>query len=567
METYKLKKIFTNVRVILILVLLVAAFFIINPSFESKGLAIRSVAVNSSAAQAGIIGPSSNTLPRQREVLLSINNIPMDTVADYYDYVNTIPANMSVLVETNKGTYRLLSKPIINTTVIGYEDVVVEKLNASNETYNVTETVPVYEGTVLGTEDLGLSLYEAPTSNLRLGLDLEGGTRVLLQPEERVDEDGLGVLIDNLKQRLNVYGLSDIIVKSASDLSGETFILVEIPGANKEEVRELLSKQGKFEAKIGQESVFLGGEDITHVCRTAECSGIDRNTGCGLLADGTTYSCRFQFAITLSNEAAQRQALLTKDLDVVVDQDSREYLSQNLTLYLDNSLVDELRISAGLKGEASTDIAISGSGIGLSRDEAVSESLKNMKRLQTILITGSLPVKLNIVKTDNISPVLGEEFIKNVMFIGLFAIIAVFLVVLIKYRKIKVVLPMLFTMFSELILLLGFGALAGWSIDLAAIAGIIIAIGTGIDHQIVISDEILRGEALSGNFSWSQKIKRAFSIIIVAYLTTVAAMFFLLTAGAGLLKGFALTTIMGVTIGVLITRPAFASIIEILLRE
>jgi len=37
-------------------------------------------------------------------------------------------------------------------------------------------------------------------------------------------------------------------------------------------------------------------------------------------------------------------------------------------------------------------------------------------------------------------------------------------------------------------------------------------------------------------------------------------------AGAGLIKGFALTTIAGVTIGVFITRPAFAAMIEKLLK-
>ena len=41
----------------------------------------------------------------------------------------------------------------------------------------------------------------------------------------------------------------------------------------------------------------------------------------------------------------------------------------------------------------------------------------------------------------------------------------------------------------------------------------------------------------------------------------------LLLAGVGLLKGFAITTIIGVTIGVLITRPAYANIIKVLLNE
>jgi preprotein translocase subunit SecD len=205
-------------------------------------------------------------------------------------------------------------------------------------------------------------------------------------------------------------------------------------------------------------------------------------------------------------------------------------------------------------------------GAGATQQEAVFDALKNMKRLQTILITGSLPVKLEIVQTENLSPILGDEFVRNALLVGLLAILAVSLVVLLRYRKVSVAGPLLFTSISEVIMLLGFAALVGWNLDLAAIAGIIIAVGTGVDHQIVITDEVLaKEEEYSAN--WKQKIKKAFSIILVAYFTTVVAMIPLLFAGAGLLKGFALTTITGFTIGVFITRPAYAAIVEILLKE
>ncbi len=189
-----------------------------------------------------------------------------------------------------------------------------------------------------------------------------------------------------------------------------------------------------------------------------------------------------------------------------------------------------------------------------------------MKRLQTILITGSLPIKLDIMKTDNISPILGEEFVDNALFVGLIAILAVGVVVFIRYRKIKIAFPVLITMLSEVVILLGMAALIGWNLDLAAIAGIIIVVGTSVDHQIVITDEILKGD-ISRIFNWKERIKNAFFIIMAAYFTTVVAMMPLVFAGAGLLKGFAITTIMGVSIGVFVTRPAFASMVELLLKE
>jgi preprotein translocase subunit SecD len=412
-------------------------------------------------------------------------------------------------------------------------------------------------------EDIGFSVYEAPTTNIRKGLDLQGGTRVLLQPEEQIDQDQMDILLSNMQYRLNVYGLSDVIVRESGDLSGNQYVLVEIAGAKEEEVKELLAKQGKFEATIGNETVFKGGQDITYVCRSADCSGIDPLSGCG--KSGDIWACRFRFAISLSPEAAERQAELTKSLDVITENDE-EYLTEKLVLYLDDSQVDELFIGADLKGRAVTDIQISGSGAGATQQEAVFNSLENMKKMQTVLITGSLPIKLDVVKTDTISPIFGKEFVKNALFIGLLAVLSVIIVIFARYRNINVAAPMLFTIFTELLLLLGIAALIGWNLDLAAIAGIIVAIGTGVDHQVVIADETLRGEA-GGIYDWKQKIKRAFFIIMAAYFTTVVAMLPLLKAGAGLLRGFAVTTIIGVSVGVLITRPAYAAIVEILLKE
>jgi preprotein translocase subunit SecD len=105
------------------------------------------------------------------------------------------------------------------------------------------------------------------------------------------------------------------------------------------------------------------------------------------------------------------------------------YLTENLSLYLDDVLVDELLIGADLKGNAITRISISGSGAGNNREEATTDALNNMKNLQTILETGSLPVKLNIVKTDSISPTLGSSFVRNASYAGILALIAVVLLI------------------------------------------------------------------------------------------------------------------------------------------
>ncbi|MBW2981489.1 MMPL family transporter [Candidatus Woesearchaeota archaeon] len=527
----KAKKIITHWRVIIALAAIVLALVAIHPNPFVKGVTIRAVTFNSSVSSAGITSTKPTSSPMSRERIISMNNIPIENLEDYYDFISTLKANRTVHIKTNKNLYKLITKPGLNDDEI---------------------------------EDIGLSVYEAPTTNIRKGLDLQGGTRVLLQPEENLEPDAMEILLSNMQYRLNVYGLSDVVVRESGDLSGNQYVLVEIAGAKEEEVKELLAKQGKFEATIANETVFKGGQDITYVCRSADCAGIDPMSGCG--KSGDLWVCRFRFAISLSPEAAERQAEITKDLPVITE-NSEEYLSEKLILYLDDAPVDELFVGSDLKGRAVTDIQISGSGAGSTQQEAVFNSLENMKKLQTVLITGSLPVKLDIVKTDTISPIFGKEFIKNALFIGLLAVISVIIVILVRYRKIKVAAPMLFTIITELVILLGVAAIIGWNLDLAAIAGIIVAIGTGVDHQIVIADETLKGESSGASYDWKQKIKRAFFIIMAAYFTTVVAMLPLMKAGAGLLRGFAVTTIIGVSVGVLITRPAYASIVEILLKE
>jgi len=524
----KAKKIITSPRIIILIIALIFSVVAINPHFDNEGVMIKSVLKGGPSELAGMTSPKASTPPLSKEVITSINNINIRNVDDYYNAVFNLVSGQAVAIQTNQGIYNLQLGNI-----------------SSNP--------------------LGLSVADAPTTNLRKGLDLQGGTRVLLGPEEQISNEEMSLLVDNLKERLNVYGLSDIVVRQVSDSlfgEGNQYILVEIAGANEDEVKELISTQGKFEAKIGNKTVFLGGQDIKNVCRDASCSGLDPQR-CGPVTGG--YSCGFQFSVTLSTDAAARQASITKDLSVIVD-NGYEKLNESLIFYLDDEQVNELSIAAGLKGEAVTQVSISGGGSGADREEAIDNALKEMKQMQTVLITGSLPVKLEILKTDTLSPILGEEFLKNVMEIGIFAILAVSLVIFARYRKVEISIPVIVTMVSEIIMILGFASMVGWNLDLAAIAGILIAVGTGVDHLIVISDETLKSES-SAYLNWKQKVKRAFVIILVAFFTTTAALIPLLVAGAGLLKGFALTTIMGLLIGVFIARPAFASAVEILLAK
>jgi len=302
--------------------------------------------------------------------------------------------------------------------------------------------------------------------------------------------------------------------------------------------------------------VFVGGnKDVASIGQDAQNSGIK---SCSPSNDGSgKYACTFQFSVTLSPAAAQRQAALTANLTVNRTPQGN-YLSKKIDLFLDGKPVDSLLIGQDLQGRVTTQIQISGSGQGKTQADAQKAALENMKKLQTVLMTGSLPFKLKIVKLDTISPTLGSEFSGKILLVALLAVLIVSLILFIRYRKWKSSLAMILTMASEIIIILGIASFIKWNLDLPSIAGILATIGTGVDDLVVILDESTNSIILS----LKQRLKRAFTIIMGAYFTSLVSLLPLMWAGAGLLKGFAITTIIGISVGVFVTRPAFSDFVR-----
>lgn len=193
------------------------------------------------------------------------------------------------------------------------------------------------------------------------------------------------------------------------------------------------------------------------------------------------------------------------------------------------------------------------------------EAKATAEKFKIWLTSGNLPVKTQIVLERPNLPELGQEFLRYIMIIMAVAIVLVSIVIAVRYKHLKLSFFILTTSFSEILIVLGFASLASWELDMAAFAGIIAVIGTGVDHQIVITDETLRGERKKESRIWDVKeaLNRAFFIIITSVLTVVFAMLPLMSIAD--LKGFAFTTIIGALIGLLITRPAYARIVELIL--
>lgn len=499
-------------RVWILIIALSFSFLAISPwNYFEQGVIIKSVEKNSTAFNEGL---------RQGMIIQKINDKEIKTVNDY-------SAIMSEIFSDNES----------------------EKLSIISDKGNFV---------IFTKEPLEINIEPIPKTKLKTGLDLSGGARALVRPENvSLTPKEMADLISTTSERLNVFGITDMNIKQVEDLGGNSYMLIEVAGSSPSEMQELVGKQGKFEARIGEEIVFIGGErDVASVCRDdATCARIE---SCSPNNEG--YSCRFSFTVYLSEQAAQRHADITSHLgiDTNTSAGGGRYLDKKLDLFIDDSLVDSLFISEDLKGRAETQISVSGSGFGATEKDAFDDAKRNMNKLQTILITGSLPYKLEIVKLDSISPSLGKEFTKNIIILGLIVFVIISVVLFVKYRKIKITGAVILTMFSEAFITLGIAALIKWNLDAPSIAGIIAGMGTGVNDQIIIIDESVSNKEIS----MIERIKRALFIIIGAFSTIIVAMIPLFWAGAGMLKGFALTTIISISIGILITRPAFADILK-----
>jgi len=514
-----------TLRIWILIIVLVLALLAIAPWHAlQKGVIIKSIETNSTAFNAGL---------RQGIIIKAINGQQINNVAAYSDIIlKLFPTNLTN--QTN-----------INQT------------NQSNQ-LNITKltiTTSNSEFIIFTNKPPEITIGSIPKTNLKTGLDLSGGARALVKPENvSLSSQEISDLIAVTNERFNVFGISDITIRAVKDLQGNNYMLVEIAGATTTDLKNLVGQQGKFEAKIGNDTAFIGGKkDIADVCRNdASCARIE---SCS--QNGNEYACRFSFAVYLSENAAKRHATITANLSIN-NTASGSYLDKPLDLYVDDKLVDSLLISSDLRGRVTTQVSVSGSGTGATQQDAYNNAKQNMNKLQTILITGSLPYKLDIVKLDTISPVLGSQFTRNIIYLGFVAFIMVSIIIFIKYKKIKITLSVILTMFSEAFITLGIAALIKWNLDAPSLAGIIAGLGTGVDDQIVITDEAV----LNLNIGMGERIKRAFFIILTAFFTTVAAMLPLFWAGAGMLRGFALTTILCITVGILVTRPAFADILK-----
>jgi preprotein translocase subunit SecD len=193
-------------------------------------------------------------------------------------------------------------------------------------------------------------------------------------------------------------------------------------------------------------------------------------------------------------------------------------------------------------------------------------SMEEAHTLQVNLQAGALPAELVFQDSYYVSPSFADRYKPLSLVTGIAAAIAVAVMVFLRYGEAKVAVPMVLTALSEVVILLGFAAVSGLALDLSHLAGFIAVIGTGVDDLVIIADEVMT-EEVSSSRVFQSRFRKALWVIGAAAATTIIAMSPLAVLSLGDLRGFALVTILGVLVGVIVTRPAYGDVLRRLLTD
>lgn len=362
---------------------------------------------------------------------------------------------------------------------------------------------------------------------------------------EGVSKDTAELVKRTLDEKVNSLGTKDARVNILTGLNGITrYVRVELAGVDMETANEIVGQQGKFEIRVqttgNQTEHVIFGDVITSV-------DVPKKDQQGMWGVG----------FTLSPEGADAFQKAAVSSNAVNDPQNHE-----LVMFLDNKTV----YSAPLSSELASQLKV-GTVRSLSASTGVGdEGLQDASNLEIHLRAGALPVDVTVAGSGSVSATLGDYYKFLCILAAISALIVVGVVVYFRYREPSIVLPMVATNLAEIIILLGIARFAQ-QLDLASIAGIIAVMGTGIDQLVVITDEVLHEGRVPSSSVYLKRLSRALGIIVVSAGTVIFAMLPLALMDLSTLRGFAIITILGVLIGVLITRPAYGKIIMAILSK
>ena len=384
----------------------------------------------------------------------------------------------------------------------------------------------------------GVHLGSFERDAMRLGLDLQGGTRLVLEADPGFEGD-LAQALDGaqtiIEKRVNAYGVSE----SEINRLGGNRLEVQLPGVKPEEARNLVGKTAALDFR--EPATAAGGgvqldqnNQVVWNPATGIVNGETRAlTGRYLKANAFVTTDTLgapAVSIEFNGEGASLFEQITNRLAQRPSADERR-----LGIFLD----DEVVSAPGVSGPISGGLAII---TGLT--------LGSARTLTVQLNAGALPVSLNVVQQDDVDATLGEDTVINTVRAGEIALVAVAFFMIAYYR-----LPGLMAvgaLFVYTTVLLAIFKLWPVTITLAGIAAFVLSVGMAVDANILIfermKEELRSGRSLQSSIEVG--FARAWTSIRDSNTSTLITSVILYWFGdqfaASLVKGFALTLGVGV---------------------
>ncbi|WEL21933.1 preprotein translocase subunit SecD [Halorhabdus sp. BNX81] len=375
-------------------------------------------------------------------------------------------------------------------------------------------------------------------------------------------------MVKVIRDKITESALSGGSVSRLNAIEGN-LISITAPDRDREELQSLLNERGivRVYAVHPDEngsfvpSQVLGQDEFGRIGTAQERE----------VADGTEAFV----PVTINDDVAERfQQEMTEygfnqDRNCGYDRSQITNVSAVDDYCLVTTLNGEIVFSGGVDGDLGRSFASGGFATDPSFRMTTGENMTQAKDLEISLRAGRLPAPLDFENANyqELEPALGQQFRTDSLITGIMAVLAVSGMIFLRYQDVRVALPMIVTAMSEVFVLLGFVALVQYPLNLSHIAGFIAVIGTGADDLIIIADEILQREEIATDRVFQNRFRKAFWVIGAAAATTIIAMSPLTVLGLGDLSGFAIITIVGVLIGVLVTRPAYGNFLRRLVLD
>ena len=354
---------------------------------------------------------------------------------------------------------------------------------------------------------LGFAFYAKPVAfSIRQGLDLQGGTHVVLQavdtPDAKVDDDALNRVVKIIERRVNELGLTEPTIQR----QGKDRIIVELPGVkDPDKAIAMLGRTALLEFRDVTGKTVLTGKDLKN---SKAHVGQNNQAVVGL---------------EFNEDGAKKFAALTA-----------QNIGKPISILLDGDVLTSPVVQEVITGG---NAQISGS-----------RNVEEAEHLAILLRSGSLPVKVEVMETRTVGPTLGQD--SKDMSVKAFGIgtISVFVFMVLFYRMSGLVADIALLLYIMLVLLAM--KYLNATLTLPGIAGIILSIGMAVDANVLIferfKEEIRKGKTLRS--AMEAGFNKAFTTIFDSNITTIMAAVVLFYLGTGPIRGFAITLALGVVL-------------------